>query len=379
MKPTYLVASIFHAACAITLVSISSNPLLTLTVRRQFDDWSSLLDAFRNAPSITSPGLRERALELAWCNATLPPETVRAPYCGCVEKAHAKFRNATSVPLEQAREDAAMSIVGCLGDRAVWRVAPVWGVRLSTPAVYVLFIASCFLWIAADLPFRYSDVPIFLLAFLMVVLTMVNDYFHNSFWAFTFVLVAVIIDLILLPGMAIPLEPPVLQQVERPVVLPSSALIKRTPSCFWWAEYLSAPVFALYVPLMHCGRDLFFVSVFTMIGTAVGGLGLRSFWCSQAYSEKPREQFVAVMQYIVWLGILAACVSLSFITGIYYSSDVPYAMGPGSVALLVLTFCVSLMQWPGNQDFEAMLFVQMVLALVRNASLFGLVLSDLLR
>jgi hypothetical protein len=379
MKLTYLVASALHAAFALILVSMSNSPLLTLTARRQFDEWSSLLEAFRSAPSIADESLRERALHLAWCNVTLPPGTVRAPYCRCVERAHAEFRNATGVSLAQARDDAEMYLVRCLGDRAVWRVAPVWGVRFATPAVYVLFIASCFLWIAADVPLSYSDVPIFFFTFVAVVLAMVGDYIHNSFWAFTFVMVAVIIDLILLPGMAIPLEPPALQQMNVPVVLPSAALIKRTPSCFWWAEYLSAPVFALYVPLMHCGRDLFFVSVFTMIGTAVGGLGLRSFWCSQAYSEKPKEQFVAVMQYVVWLGIFAACVSLSFMTGVYYSYDVPYAMGPGSVALLTITFFISLMQWPGNQDFEAMLFVQMALALVRNVALFGVVLSDVLR
>jgi hypothetical protein len=71
----------------------------------------------------------------------------------------------------------------------------------------------------------------------------------------------------------------------------------------------------------------FLVGVFTMIGTAVGELGLRSIWCSQAYADSPKEQFMPDMQYIVWLGILAACVSLSFLTGIYYNSEVPYLMG----------------------------------------------------
>jgi hypothetical protein len=272
-----------------------------------------------------------------------------------------------------------MDLVRCLGDRPVWRVTPVWGVRLSTPAVYLFFISACFLWIAADLPQKTSSFAVWILAIILVIVLMVNDYVHNSFWAFTFVMIAVIIELILLPGMAIQLEPPVLQQVREPVVMSSAALINRTPSCFWWAEYLSAPVFALYVPLMHCGRDFFFVSVFAMIGTAVGGLGLRSFWCSQAYSEAPKDQFIFVMQYVVWLGILAACVSLSFLTGIYYSPDVPYVMGPGSVALLAITFYVSIMQWPGNQNYEAMIITQMSLAFVRNVIFFGLMLSDVLK
>ena len=369
MQLVYVIASALHAVFAIVLASFPDSPLLEITSRRQFDDWSLLLDAYRQAPSINATGLRERAQHLAWCNATLPPMTVRAPYCKCIAKAHDSFQNATQKSLAQARDDAAMDIVGCLGDRPVWRVTPIWNVRFSTPAVYALFIAACFLWIAADLDSRYSSLPIWVLTVVLVVVLMVRDYIHNSFWVFTFVLVAVVINLILLPGMTMPPE----QGQENS----GSIVLDRTPSSFWWAEYLAAPVFALYVPLMHCGRDLFFASVFTMIGTAVGGLGLRSFWCSQAYSESPKEQFMAVMQYIVWLGILASCVSLSFITGIYYSPDVPYNMGPASVALLVLTFSISLLQWPGNQNFRQLLFTQMVLALTRNVTLFGLVMADI--
>jgi hypothetical protein len=366
-------------AFAIVLVSFPHSPLLTLTTRLQFDEWSSLLAAFRTASSLNQTGLRENALRLAWCNVSLPPNTTRAPYCRCVEKTYASFRNATAKSLAQAREDAAMDLVSCLGDRAVWKVTPVWSVRLATPAVYVFFIAACFLWIAADFSGSRSSFPIWVLALVLVAVLLFHDYLHNSFWAFTFATVALVINLILLPGMAPPPEQPVLQEVDRPAALPAAAVMDRTPSCFWWAEYLSAPVFALYIPLMHCGRDLFFVSIFTMIGTAVGGLGLRSYWCSQAYTEQPREQFMMVMQYIVWLGILAACVSLSFLTGIYYSYDVPYALGPGSVALLVLTFAVSLLQWPDNQDFVWLLRTQMSLALVRNVVFFGLVVADLSR
>ena len=377
MRHVYFYASMLHAALAFVLVSHWNSPLLTITTRLQFDEWSSLLDAFRGATALNQSGLRERALHLAWCNTTLPPNTTRAPYCRCVEKTYNTFRNATAISLYQARDNAAMDLVRCLGDRAVWKVTPVWNIRFATPAVYVFFIAACFLWIAADLWGHYSSFPIWLLSFIFVVILLAQDYLHNSFWAFTFVLVALVINLILLPGMALPLETPLLQQIDTTVVLPATAIMDRTPSCFWWAEYLSAPVFALYVPLMHCGRDLFFISIFTMIGTAIGGLGLRSFWCSQAYAEKPREQFMAVMQYIVWLGILASCVSLSFLTGVYYNDQVPYVMGPGSVALLVLTFCVSLLQWPGNQHFDPLLRTQMILAFVRNVVFFGLVIADL--
>jgi hypothetical protein len=378
MQKVYLVSSLVHAILAIVIVSIPDSPLLTITSRRQFDDWSPLLDLYRNIQSFNDTSTLSKSLSLSWCNATLPPNTVRAPYCRCVERTHDTFKKSSNKTLQVAKEEANMNLVGCLGERPVWRITPIWGLRFTTPAVYVLFIAASFLWIAADLDAKYSTVPIWILTFALVISILVQDYIHNSFWAFTFVLVAVIINLILLPGMAMPLPEPAATSASNMLQTSPNAILDRTPSCFWWTEYLTAPVFALYIPLMHCGRDIFFASVFTMIGTAVGGLGLRSFWCSQAYSDKPKEQFMPVMQYIVWLGILASCVSLSFMTGVYYNSDVPYSMGPGSVALMVLTFCISLLQWPGNQNFRQLLFTQMSLAFVRNVVFFSLIVSDVL-
>lgn len=382
MQVVFLTASVLHAVFAIVLVSLSVSPELTLTFRRQFDEWPGLLDAFRKAGPGPDATLKPRALSLSWCNVTLPPETTRAPYCACVAKTADKFANASAQEgqLQPARDAAVMDLVACLRDRPVWRVWPVWAVRLSTPAVYALYVAACFLWVAADLPSRYQAFPLWVLSAVLVVALMVRDYVHNSFWAFTFLLVVLLIDWILVPGMARGMDwaPVPSADTGEPASRQGGGLT-RTPSCFWWCEYLTAPVFALYVPLMHCGRDLYFTAVFTMIGTAVGGLGLRSFWCAQAYSEGFRTQFRGIMQDVVWLGILASCVALSFLTGIYFSADAPYTLGAGSVGLLVLTFAVSLLQWPGNQDYRQLLMTQMCLALARNVALFGIVAADVLR
>lgn len=361
MQVAYAVAAVLHAAFAIVLVAVGDPPKLTLTVRRQFDSWTPLLDVFRSATLNNSEALRHKALAMSWCNETLPPRTTRAPYCRCVARASDKFSNSTQDRLQSARDDAVMDIVGCLRDRPVWRVWPIWGVRYSTPAVYAVFVAACFLWVAANLPPQYTTIPLWVLAVVLVITLVVRDFVHNGFWAFTFILVMLLIDWILVPGMA-------------PLGSDEQDGLARTPSCFWWSEYLSAPIFALYTSLMHCGRDIYFTAIFLMIGTAVGGLGLRSFWCGQAYAEKPR--FILVMQNVVWLGILASCIALSFITGIYYQSSVPYNMGPASVALLSLTFVVSLLQWPGNQNFRMLLFTQMSVAAVRNLLLIGIVAAD---
>lgn len=370
MNAFYASLSALSLVLALTIFGANFDPpLLTITARRQLDNWKPLLNAFREAPSTNSTDLRSSALKLAWCDAPLPPQTVRAPYCACVDRVYTKFSNYSQASLASARDEAVMGLVSCLSNRPVWKVSPVWGVRFTTPAVYILFVVASSLWLASDVPSRTVILPLAFFAALVSILLMVQDYIHNSFWIFVFILVPLFIGYIIRPGF----EPD--KRAEHNLDLVASA--------FWWCEYLSCPVFAAYVPLMHCGRDIFFVSVFTMIGTAIGGLGLRSFWCSQMYRKQsdndPKSQFMSVMQYIVWLGILASCVSLSFLTGIYYNPDTPYAMGPGSVALLALTFVISMLQWPGYHQYDQVLITQQSLSLVRVVVFYILILMDLVR
>ena len=127
---------------------------------------------------------------------------------------------------------------------------------------------------------------------------------------------------------------------------------------------------------MHCGRDFVFASIFTMIGTALGGLGLRSFWCGEVYAEGPKNQFQTVMQVIVWLGIMASCIALSSLVGIYFESKVPYAMGQWSVVLLVITMVISLLQYPTNQYYPLLVDGQITLAALRNIALMCVVIYD---
>lgn len=363
----YALASFCVCLVLSLILSVFSwrSPKLRLTVRRQFDDWHDLLELFRNTPNVTALGgpeaFQSNALHVAWCNYTLPLETKYPPFCGCVRKAAASFANSSS-----SLDESIISLVGCMSSRPAWRVKDFWSVRYTTPAIYVFFIGTCFLLVGADVDFAYVNIGLWLIAAFFVILILVADVVHNSFWAFTFLAVVLLINWILLPGMASASDT-------------SSGSVKRTPSCFWWSEYLSAPIFALYVPLMHCGRDFVFASVFTMIGTAIGGLGLRSFWCAEVYNESPKNQFQALMQRLVWLGILAASLSLSMFIAVYYDDRVQYSMGRASVAMLVMTMVISLLQWPGNQHHQYLLASQIGIAAVRNAVLFGVVTSDVFK
>lgn len=370
MNVVYLFFSLFTIILAISIFAVSFQPpLLAITSRHQFDNWSALLAAFRNAQSTNSSELKTTALNLAWCDAPLPPNTTRAPYCACVERTYASFSNKSQSSLVSARKEAVADLVICLSNRPVWKVAHIWSLRFTTPAIYLFFVVSSFLLFAAELPSRFVLIPIIIFGLILSVLLMVQDYMHNSYWIFMFFIVVTLFGFVIKPGFDPESE--------------NEHNLDRISTSFWWCEYLICPVFALYVPVMHCGRDLFFISVFTMIGTAVGGLGLRSFWCSRMYAAQtendPKSQFMTVMQYIVWLGILASCVSLSFLTAVYYNSNVPYVMGPGSVALLALTFVISLLQWPGYQEFDQVLVTQQVISIVRVVIFFVLIVVDISR
>jgi hypothetical protein len=375
-----LAGSGLFAALCVAVVALSwRSPTLKLTLRHQFDGWHDLLEVFRSPSSVSSAGgrsgLRRDALRAAWCNATLPLGTVRAPFCGCVAKAADFLANSTSSesdPLpSSAKTDAVAKLVACMSSRPVWRVWDFWAVRFTTPCLYALFVASCFFLVHANLKWAYTTFLVFMFGGVIFVAISVADYVHNVFWGFTLLAVALLVTWVLVPGIS---------------QTSDDDGADRTLSCFWWAEYLTAPAVALYVPLMHCGRDFVFTSVFTMIATGVGGLGLRSFWCAHVYrdekqGEKVRGQFRLVMQNAVWLGILASCASLATFTGIYYNPDAPYAMGPASVVLLILTMVISLLQWPSDDpsvQARYMLPTQLALAGARNLLCFCVVLYDVL-
>jgi hypothetical protein len=379
MRTPLAAAAALHAALAIAMLALP-DAQLTLTLRHQFNDWGPLLDLVRSPPpqAATVESMRESARNLTWCAAPLPPGTSRAPYCVCVDQKIDAYTNGTAWKSQDAaalREETLMGFVSCLSSRPVWRVRPVWGVHYGTPVVYALFVASSFLWVAAGLKKRWTSIPIWVLCVALSVALLAQAPLRNGLWAITLLLVAVLIQWVLLPGMT---PPEAIQggSTQEGATRP----VDRVPSSFWWCEYLCAPVFALYVPLMHCGRDLLMTGIVVMIGGAVGGLGLRSYWCAQAYREEPKNQFRDIMQRITWLGILASSAAILCITGVYYRSHQPeYSMGKGSIVLMCVTLAISLLQWPGiPMDFPRVLQAQAALALARNVALFCLVAADLL-
>ena len=373
----YAALAIVHAAFAISLLAMP-DAQFTLTLRRQFDDWGPLLDLYRSSPiaANASDEIYRRAMDLSWCAAPLPPGTIRAPYCACVARQHAIFSNASLADAPSAREEAVMNLVSCLSSRPVWRVWPVWGVHYGTPATFAFFVSACFLWVAADFGHRWTIIPMWTLTAGVCTALFVAAPVRNGMWVITVLAVSTVIEFVLLPGIQIPAGAAAIARQEQ---LGDLVRASKLPSCFWWCEYMCAPVFALYIPLMHCGRDIVMTGVVVMLGGAVGGLGLRSYWFDLILQDGKNVQFKDVMQRIVWLGILASSVAIVTLTAVYrdgHSSD-HFAMGSGSIALMGLTVAIGLMQWPGVQGHEWVLAVQCLIALARNIALYGIVSRDL--
>ena len=391
----------FYAVLALFVLHISlvSHPdaSLVLTLRHQFNQWSDLIALYRNTSSyapLSSNGtrvpvplgdalwygenMRDSLLRAAWCEEYLPPGTQRAPFCGCLSRSHDSYLNASSSHVSQGavipatvRDSAVRGLVSCLGFRAVWRVWPFWSIHIGSPCVYVFVVAASFLWMSSDMP----DVTVSRLVWGLCVYTsailVYSGGFQHVVWCASILTVGALAQWVILPGL-LPQE----DAGGVPNAPGDRTPMPRQQSCFWWAEYLSAPVFALYAGAVHGGRDFVFMCVMVVLGAAVGGLGMRSFWCGYAYSDGgAKAQLRPMLQRVVWLGILSASAALFSLVVVYYQSDLPVRLGGGSVVLLGATVVVSLLQYPGTESWSA-LPVQAVIVGARNLALLYLVYYD---
>jgi hypothetical protein len=413
MRPFLPYLGALHAVLAILTLHVSLFPhgdaAFTLTLRRQFDGWHDLLALYRNTSSyaplppngtrhaiplldalVFGEDMRDDVLRAAWCGEYLPPGTQRAPYCRCVSRQHDAYLNASSPSVAGAadipasvRDAAVRGLVSCLRDRPVWRVWPFWSTHVASPCLYVLVVATAFLLVASDL----DDCLVCGLVGLLCVYTSVALFASNPgrhcLWSFSILVVWPLVHCVIAPGLRSPSpsssredDPPGATEALLINAPGDRAQMPRGASCFWWAEYLSAPVFALYAGVVHCGRDFVYVMVVVVLGAAVGGLALRSFWCGQAYPDSGgKGQMRPILQRVVWLGILGASAGLLSLNLVYYQPALPLTLGVGSVAMLGATLLLSLLQYPGTET-GSILPVQCALALARNAVMFLIVYAD---
>jgi hypothetical protein len=234
----------------------------------------------------------------------------------------------------------------------VW---PVWSVNPVTPALYILLVSGCFLWVAADVGHPWTRGVLWAATLAFAVLLLVHSPYENCLWAATLPAVAILVELVVVPGTA-------------------EHSSSRCPGCLWWTEYLCAPVFALFVPLMHNGCDIFCVVVCVALGSALGALGLRSFWCSYAC---PAVRFRRDIHILTSLATAVAALALLALAGVYYNPDTPFLLGRASVLLLAITAALPLLQsLPIHADNRLML--QAGLAGARNLMLFAFTACDAL-
>jgi len=350
--------SALHLMFAVGLLVISMalpERSLTITMRRQFDDWTPLFEVYRTGRTLPGRGMRESLLALAWCNASLPPGTARAPYCECISLQHGLYLDAVgnATANAPARESAVRGLVRCLTARPVWRVWPVWSVNPVTPALYILLVSGCFLWVAADLTVAWTRWVLWLLSLIVAVVLVVHSPYENCLWAASIPVVGILVEFVMIPGM-------------------EEYSSSRYPGCFWWCEYICAPVFSLFAPLMHNGRDIFSLIVAVALGSTLGALGLRSFWCAYAYAD---TRFYRDIHILTSIATGLASMALLTLAGIYYNPATPFLLGRVSVVLLATTVALPLLQSiPMDKDHR--LVLQVGLAVARNIMLFAFTAWD---
>ncbi len=394
-------AGFLYAVLALFVLHFSliphGNASLVLTLRHQFNRWDDLISLYRNTSSyapLSSNGtrvpvpigdalwygesMRDSLLRAAWCEEYLPPGAQRAPFCGCLSRSHDSYLNASSSSVSQGRaiptavrDSAVRGLVSCLGFRPVWRVWPFWSVHIASPCVYVFVVAASFLWMSSDMPDATTSRLVWALCVYTSAFLVYAGVFQHVVWCASILTVGALAQWVILPGLC-----PQEDAGGAPNAPGDRTPMPRQPSCFWWAEYLCAPVFALYAGAVHGGRDAVFACVVVVLGAAVGGLGMRSFWCGYAYSDGgAKAQLRPVLQRVVWFGIFSASAALLSLVSVYYQPDLPVRLGAGSVILLGATVLVSLLQYPGTESWSA-LPVQAVIVCVRSLALLYMVYYD---
>jgi hypothetical protein len=355
--------ALLHLVFAVVLLSLLMalpDRSLVITMRRQFDDWTPLIRAYRSAEACPAPEtMRAEILALAWCNVTLPPLAVRAPYCDCVSHQHTLYANAVanaSVPIPSAlRESAVRGLVRCLAARPVWRVWPVWAVNPVTPALYILLVTAAFAWVAADIWYASTRWGLWSVSLAFVIALLQHSLHENCLWVITIPMVALLIEFVALPGM-----------IDRDFIE------CRLKGCFWWCEYVCAPVFSLFVPLMHCGRDILCLLVTVALGSTLGALGLRSFWTTSACAK---SVFYRDIQLLTGVTVILVSLALLALSCVYFNWDTPFIMGRGSVVLLSLTTALPLLQCVPMGEDNRFAF-QLAVAVARNVMLFAFTAAD---
>ena len=346
-----------HAVLAIALGALAiQNPhaTLTLTLRRQFDQWHGVLSLYKTESALNATALGLEAQRLAWCAKPLPAGTLRPPYCACVAAQHDLFINASkAAPTQDARDGAVRGLVKCLGSPPTWRVWPFWAVHLATPGVYILGTAACLAWAAAG-----YTLPVWGLITLLFLMLIIPSPMTNCLWALSTLLTGGLIQWVVAPGMAI--EGP-----ERGL-----------GTAFWWAEYLTGPVYVFYATVLVGGRDFIFITITFVLALAVSGLALRSYWIDNAFSAGHQLQFKRTLQGIAWVGIAGASAGLTLLFLVHYRTTPPLPTGRIMPLLAGVTLLIPFLQEPDNLGPHLLMW-QAILAAVRNLTLFVLVAVDL--
>ena len=333
---------------------------MTLTARKQFDNWGGLLSLYES-PFVPGAGadqaLLGRTLSESWCDLKTNGVPNAPAFCSCVTEQYdiylPKVHNATYAQNAAAvSDDAVKGIVACIKHRPPWKVYPTTWVTLDPVClgIPVLLISGVVILFAAG--WAHAELYGALVIVSVVVALLVKD--PARFWlsGLNLLFFIVMVHWYIAKGMR------------------CTPLALRLGCAVWVAELFVAPMFAVIVCMFHSGRDLVMLTAVAVIVAVSTSFGAQNYWNMHIFKILP--QHMMTTQWLGWVATLCCSACTSVFILMYWDSSFDRFTAGGFEFLLAITFLIALLQLP-TPMFRNVAVVQMTLITLRNVALFVIV------
>lgn len=331
--------------------------VMTLTARKQFDNWGGLLSLYQS-PFFNSTGAEQALLQStmseSWCNLQTNSAPNAPEFCACVQDQYTTYlRQVHNASYAQHASDNAVSgLLGCMRHRPPWQVYATNWVTLDPVCVGipVLLITGIVLLFAAG--WAHAELYGATLLIAVIVALLVRD--ATRFWlsSLNLLFFIVMVHMFIAKGMR------------------ATPLGLRLGCAVWVSEVFVAPIFVTLVCMFHSVRDVVVLVAVAGLVSVATSLGAHNYWNMHIFKILPHHMMTT--QWLGWVGMLCLHACTSALIMMYWDSTFDNLTASGLEFLLGLTYLTGLLQVP-TKMFRNVALVQTVILTVRNVGLFGIV------
>lgn len=333
---------------------------MTLTARKQFDNWGPLL-ALYQSPFVNGTDatvlLRNRTVTESWCDLTTGSVPNAPEFCSCVQEkfdAYIVRVNNASYAQNAAKvsDDAVSDMLTCMRHRPPWKVYPTTWITLDPVClgIPILLISGVVILFAAG--WAHAELYGALVIVSVVVALLVKEF--TRFWlsGFNLLFFVIMVHWYIAKGMR------------------CTPLHLRLGCAVWIAELFVAPYFGIIVCMFHSARDVLMLVAVAIIIAVSTSFGAQNYWNMHVFKILPHHMMTT--QWLAWVGTLCCSAVTSVFIMMYWNSTFDRFKAGGFEFLLAITYLIALLQLP-TPAFKNVGVVQMTLLTVRNVALFVIV------